>query len=398
MVRSPGSLGSLRRLNRSRVLGVLQARGAASQADIVRETGLSRTTVSSLVAELLHEGAVVEQSGPARHVPSRNGGRPPTLLTLDPSSGGFVGVDFGHEDVRVAVVDRAGGLLVDARKEMDVDNNADEALDMVVEMVPTLIAEAGIERARAIGAGVAVSAPIHADSGFASRVIFPTWAGIDVRAVLSSRLGMPVYVGNDANLGALAEATFGAGRGVHNILYVMLSAGVGAGLFLDSSLYEGESGIAGELGHTVVRPDGQVCRCGNRGCLETVAGVAALTGALRQTHGELTLDDVIGLVRSGDPGAVRVVSDAGGAVGQALAGACSVLDPGLVVVGGEVAATGESLLRSIQASLDRMTSPAMGRSYTVALGVLGAKAEALGAAALAMSHASTEIFDGVGVA
>jgi predicted NBD/HSP70 family sugar kinase len=130
-----------------------------------------------------------------------------------------------------------------------------------------------------------------------------------------------------------------------------------------------------------------------------VAGVAALTEALRQTHGsELTLDDVIALVASGDAGAIRVVSDAGTAVGEALAGACSVLDPGLVIIGGEVAATGEVLLRSIQEALDRRTSPAMGRSYPVTLGVLGAKAEALGAAALAMTHASTEIFDGVGVA
>jgi predicted NBD/HSP70 family sugar kinase len=378
---------------------VLQARGAASQADIVRETGLSRTTVSSLVADLLEEGSVVERSDSTRQAPSRSGGRPPTLLTLDPTSGGFVGIDFGHEDVRIAVVDRSGALLIDARREMEVDHHADEALDAVVEMTPTLVAEAGLERGKVLGVGVAVSAPIRSDSGgFASRVIFPGWADVDVRDVLSSRLGLPVFVGNDANLGALAEATFGAGRGVPDILYVMLSAGVGAGLFLGSSLYEGQSGIAGELGHMVVNPDGQVCRCGNRGCLETMAGVAALTEALRHTHGpDVSLDDVIELVRAGDAGAIRVVADAGRAVGRALAGACSLLDPGLVIIGGEVAALGRVLLDSIQESIDRGTSPAMGRSYQVVLGVLGAKAEALGAAALAMHNASSDVFDGVGV-
>jgi predicted NBD/HSP70 family sugar kinase len=164
-------------------------------------------------------------------------------------------------------------------------------------------------------------------------------------------------------------------------------------------LYEGQSGIAGELGHMVVNPDGQVCRCGNRGCLETVAGVAALTEALRHTHGpDVSLDDVIELVRDGDAGAIRVVADAGRAVGRALAGACSLLDPGLVIIGGEVAALGRVLLDSIQESIDRGTSPAMGRSYRVVLGVLGAKAEALGAAALAMHNASSDVFDGVGVA
>jgi predicted NBD/HSP70 family sugar kinase len=137
----------------------------------------------------------------------------------------------------------------------------------------------------------------------------------------------------------------------------------------------------------VVNPDGQVCRCGNRGCLATVAGGAALTAALRQSHGQgVTLDELIALAHDGNPGASRLVADAGQAVGRVLAGICSVLDPELLIIGGELAPAGEPLLESVRASLDRWISPASGHRYPVVGAELGARAEVLGAIALAMSH------------
>jgi predicted NBD/HSP70 family sugar kinase len=218
-------------------------------------------------------------------------------------------------------------------------------------------------------------------------VIFPAWAEINAADSLAERLGVPVHLDNDANLGALAEATFGAGQGHRNIFYVMLSEGIGGGVIIDGRIYTGQTGAAGELGHIVVNPDGLVCRCGNRGCLATVAGGAALTAALRQTHGPaVTLDELIALSKKGDPGASRLVADAGQAVGRVLAGVCSLLDPELVIIGGELAPAGEPLLHSIRESLDRWISPASGHKYPVVAGELGARAEVLGAIALAMSH------------
>ena len=148
--------------------------------------------------------------------------------------------------------------------------------------------------------------------------------------------------------------------------------------------------MAGELGHIVVDPDGQICRCGNRGCLATVAGGAALTAALRQIHGpHMTVDELIALSHDGDPGAARLIADAGEAIGRVLAATCSVLDPELVIIGGELAPAGRPLLDSVRGSLERWISPASGH-YAVALGELGAKAEVLGVIALAMSHAADE--------
>jgi predicted NBD/HSP70 family sugar kinase len=391
MAVAPGSLESLRRVNRARVLAVLQQRGRASRADIVRASGLSRTTVSSLVAELLEEGVVVERPGPVVQTPSPSGGRPPILLALDPASGTFVGIDFGHDSVQVALADRSGALLDYGREELDVDYEADRALDSAARIVHRLMRDADISHGRVLGVGAAVSAPLRSQHhAFASQRIFPGWAALDVSRALGSRLGLPVYVGNDANLGALAEATFGAGRNVQSLIYVMLSAGVGAGIILDGQLYEGDTGTAGELGHVVVDPGGPICRCGNRGCLETVAGVTALTRALQHRDGSApTLQGLLSLCEAGDSGVRRLIADAGRAVGQALAAVCSVLDPALVIIGGELAAADGVLLHAVREMIDQRTSPAAGHSYKVVRGALSDKAEVLGAIALAMVTAAS---------
>lgn len=392
MSAAPGSLERLRLQNRARVLAVLQRRGYASRADVVRETGLARTTVSSLVADLLAEGVVVERARALAQVTSPNGGRPGTLLSLDPASGGYVGIDFAHDTVGVTVVDRSGALVADGRQQLDVDHHARRAVDMAADMVDAMLSQTAISRERVLGVGAAVSAPLHTHHReVASERIFPGWRELDLNAVLSQRFGVPVAIGNDANVGALAEATFGAGRAVKNLVYVMLSTGVGAGIIIGGELYEGHTGTAGELGHVVVDPGGHLCRCGNRGCLETVSGVMALTRALSHTHGaDADLALLLGLSRQGDRGARRLVADAGRAVGQALAAVCSVLDPGLVIVGGELADAGEVLLDAIQDLIDRDTSPATGHSFKVVGGALGAKAEMVGAALLAMHSASQQ--------
>jgi len=239
--------------------------------------------------------------------------------------------------------------------------------------------------------GIAVSTPV---AGQALRLpaVLAGWDGVDVVGEWRDRLGLPVCLGNDANLGAVAEGTFGAGRGVDDFVYVMLSDGVGAGLVLGGRLYGGASGTAGEIGHVVVARDGFVCRCGNRGCLETVAGAGALIAAASHRMGPgVTLDAVLSAAGSADPGAVRLIEDAGRAVGRALSGICTVLDPAMVIVGGKTAAAGEPLLAGIRATLARGVSPAVSRSVRVVPGELGASAEALGAVAIASRRTNADL-------
>jgi predicted NBD/HSP70 family sugar kinase len=229
----------------------------------------------------------------------------------------------------------------------------------------------------------AVSAPVTATThALRSDRILSAWSGIDLATELAGRTGLPVEVGNDANLGAIAEHRFGVARGVDDFFYVMLSDGVGAGLVLGGQLYEGAVGGAGELGHVTVVPGGLVCRCGNRGCLETVVGARALAGALAFARGaQTTVDDVLAAAERLDHGALRVLQDAGRAVGEALAPICTVLDPSLVVIGGRCASSG-ALLDGVREQLTRSVTPLRRNVIPVAAGALDDRAEMLGAVAL----------------
>ncbi len=388
MTDAPGSLESLRRLNRLRVLETVRLRGAASRVDIVRSTGLSRTTVSSLVAELLAEDRLTER--PDQPV-AANIGRPPTLLTLNPRGGGVLGVHFGHDGARVALADLSCTVVAEWAGELPVGYRALDVFDSVAGVVRDLVRGAGLTVDRLTGVGIAVSTPVAAHAVRVPAVL-DGWDDVDVVGEWQDRLGLPVFLGNDANLGAVAEWTFGAGRGIDDFVYVMLSEGVGAGLVLGGRLYEGAAGTAGEIGHVVVARDGFVCRCGNRGCLETVAGAGALIAASSHIMGAgVTLDAVLGAARSGDPGAVRLIEDAGLAVGRALSGICTVLDPTLVVVGGKTAGAGEPLLAGVRTALGRGVSRSVGRAVGVVAGELGGRAEVMGAVALANRGASLPV-------
>jgi predicted NBD/HSP70 family sugar kinase/biotin operon repressor len=374
-----GSLEALRELNRLRVIDALRQRGTASRSEIARQTGLSRTTVTTLVNDLQARGLVVEQ----RLVEIHGRGRPPTLLRLDPSAGAVVGIHFDHRHLRVAVADLSSTVLAEQWQDLDVDRAAEEALDASADLVEVVLAEAGIERSRVVGAGVALSGPVSRDGTVGSTVILPGWEGLNALDELTRRLELQVAVDNDANLGALAEVSFGAGRGMSDVIYVMVSSGVGAGIVIDGRLHRGVTGLAGELGHVRVRPEGVVCRCGNRGCLETVASTDAVLSLLRPTHGpDLSIRGLVELLDARDPAAVRVVNDAGREIGRVIAGLCNVLSPSGVIVGGDLGVIAEELLAGIREALDRYALPAVRAAIELRAGVLGERAEVLGALAL----------------
>ena len=172
--------------------------------------------------------------------------------------------------------------------------------------------------AHVVGAGVGLAAPVDAATGLVhAEGILPGWDGINPAAELEQRLGMDVQIVNDANAGAMGEHLFGVGRGVSDMVYLQLSGGVGLGLILNGESYGGVTGVAGEVGHTPIVEDGLICRCGNRGCLETVATSHAVSDLLGRSRGEtMTFARVLQLLQDGDRGARRAVVDTGAAVGR----------------------------------------------------------------------------------
>jgi predicted NBD/HSP70 family sugar kinase len=395
MTVEPGTFGTLRELNRLRVVDALRRAGTASRTDLARMTGISRSTVATLVSDLQARGLIVEQPDPPA-VPAGRG-RPPVLLRLDAAAGSALGIDFGHSHVRVAVADLSSTVLAERFVEIDVDAVPEDALDAAAELAEGVLADAGVERSRVIGAGMALSAPIDRHRGVVGSTVLPNWAGIQAGEELSRRLEIPVELDNDANLGALAEVSFGAGRGLTDVIYVMMSSGVGAGLVLGGRLYHGATGIAGELGHVQVRAEGAVCRCGSRGCLETVASTDALLSLLRPTHGpDLTEREMLDLVAAGDLAARRVVNDAGRAVGRAVADLCNFLNPAAIVVGGDLSVAGDALLDGVREEIDRYSLPGAAAAVEVRAGILGERAEVLGA--LAVVIADTDRLRSAGLA
>jgi predicted NBD/HSP70 family sugar kinase len=384
MTVEPGTFGTLRELNRLRVVDALRRAGTASRTDLARMTGISRSTVATLVSDLKARGLIVEQADAP--VAPAGRGRPPVLLRLDAAAGSALGIDFGHSHVRVAVADLSSTVLAERYVEVDVDAVPEDALDAAAELAEGVLADAGVERSRVIGAGMALSAPIDRHRGVVGSTVLPNWAGIQAGEELSRRLEIPVELDNDANLGALAEVSFGAGRGLADVIYVMMSSGVGAGLVLGGRLYHGATGIAGELGHVQVRPEGAVCRCGSRGCLETVASTGALLSLLRPTHGaDLAQREMLDLVAAGDLAARRVVNDAGRAVGRAVADLCNFLNPAAIVVGGDLSVAGDALLDGVREEIDRYSLPGAAEAVEVRAGILGERAEVLGALAVVIA-------------
>jgi predicted NBD/HSP70 family sugar kinase len=300
-----------------------------------------------------------------------------------PQHGVIVGMDFNHDRVRVALADQSVTVLGEDFADIDVDSSAVNAIDTALEIVDSLRAAAQIDKPQLSAAGVGLPGPIDRRTGaLASVEILPGWAGLPVREMLTRRLGIDVEIENDANLGALGEVLFGAGRGFAHVIYVRVESGIGGALVVDRRVFHGAAGLAGEIGHVHVRSDGPLCRCGNRGCLETIASEGAMAAILGDIHGPVTSRKILELVAAGDLGTTRVVNDAGRAVGRVLADICNVFNPGAIIVGGELAEAGDPLLGGIRESIDRYALSSVAQSVTVLGAELAERAEVLGALAL----------------
>ncbi|ADB49689.1 ROK family transcriptional regulator [Conexibacter woesei] len=380
-----------RQTNRFKVLRALYEHPGSTRTELAADTGLSRPTVSTVTDELVQAGIVAQHEDTQPRT-----GRPPVLLSLASGAAYAVGLDMGHAHVQVAVSDLSGQILGHERSAADVDHAPVESFDLAGELVHGALGQAGVPLDRVIGVGMALAAPVDRATGtvFADGIL-PSWGRVQPAIEMEARLDLPVMVHNDANLGALGEHVFGAGRDVAEMMYVRLSAGLGLGLVLGGRPYGGTSGVAGELGHVRVAPEGLICRCGNRGCLETVASSTAVARLLAHSRDEpVSVERLLELVADGDRGARRAVAEAGKTVGEALATVVNLFNPELIIVGGDLAAGGDALLAPLRTAIDEYAvAPAAG-AVTVSLGALGDKAEVLGAVALVLGESPAVLATG----
>jgi predicted NBD/HSP70 family sugar kinase len=370
---SPGSQASLREANRLRVLEALRDHGAMTQVEIAGSTGLSPATVSNMVKELDAAGAV-------ELAPSIRNGRRAVLVSLATGNTLLAGIAFGDRDVRVAVATGPRDVVGRQRMPLPSNHKADEGMERASRLLADLVEKAGKTMPDIRAVGVGIPAPVDSVTGqVGSESILPGWRGVEVADEMSGRIGAPVSVDNTANLGALGELRCGALQGVSDGVFIKLSYGVGAGLVLGGDLFRGHAGTAGEIGHLTIDENGPICRCGNRGCLETFIGSAALTEALAASHGRLTLRDLVARAIDGDPGCRRVLDDAGRHLGVAVAGLVNLLNPQVIVLGGQLSAVGNLIAEPMRREVERSAIPSAAASLEVRRSELDTDADVVGA-------------------
>jgi predicted NBD/HSP70 family sugar kinase len=385
-----GSQSSLRGANRALVVETVKRYGGLTQVELTAATGLSPATVSSIVKELLAAGAV------DTHSPIRSGRRA-QLVTIARQTGLAAGVDVGPRHLRVALGDVTREIVAEQTLPLPADHRADTTLDRVALLVIDLLERVGASIDELVGLGVGLPAPVEPGTGLVTvRGLLRGWDEVPVVHVLSKRLAKPVLVDNNANLGALAESRFGAARGYQDAVYVAAGAGTGAGIILSGHLHRGFGGTAGEIGHVQVDPQGRICRCGSRGCLDTVVGYPALVEPLTVSHGTLTLRDLVQHAVDGDPGCRQVVADAGAVIGGVVAGMAMVVNPQCVVIGGELAETGDLLVQPMREAISRRVPLNQMVTLDVVPGDLGVRAKVLGALALVLEATDQAGADGAG--
>lgn len=348
--RGPTRHGSLQQ-----VLDVLRADGPSSQATIARRTGLSPATVNNVVKALRSDGVAEIQPINGREA----------LVGLVSKQGTIVSVRVGVDALHGAVLAFEDGKRHDMHVDVRGDGGSNPAV--VIDLVGSLAEQAGVPVTELAGAAFAVRSPIDRASGAiaswaANRL--PGWKDVPLADTFSRALGVPVVVDNDVNLAALAEWTWGVGRGTDAFLYVASGEGIGGGIILDGKVHRGGNGMAGEIGHVVLEPSGAVCHCGGRGCLSTLASERAILLALRELESpKQSLEEVIDSARQGDPACQRVLFEAGRHLGRALASVAKVLAPSAIAIGGTLSTAGALVLDGLWSSIEvnnlRAVSPSI---------------------------------------
>jgi len=383
-----GSLSSLREANRALVVETVRRYGGLTQVELAAATGLSTATVSTLVRELL-AAEVVEATTTTRS------GRRAQLVTIAKQVGLAVGIQIGHRLMRVVLSDFGYDVVAEQSLPLPPEHRVDTSLDRAALLAVDMLDAVGSRLDDVVGIGVGIPAPVDSSTGMVSvRGIMRGWDEVHLGHVLYKRLGRPVFVDNDANLGALAESMLGAAKEYRDSIYVRASHGIGAGIVISGRVHRGFAGTAGEIGHVQVDPAGDICRCGSRGCLDTIVGAHALIEPLRANLGSVALRDVIQLAIEGDPGCRQVVADAGAQIGAVVASLGMAVNPQCIVVGGELAETGEVLLGPLRDAVGRRVLLNQIAPLEVVPAELGQRAEVLGAVLLAIQ--STDVAGGGG--
>jgi glucokinase-like ROK family protein len=380
------------------ILDYFRRHGSCTRGALAEAIGLSRAVITQRLAALIHYGLIAEDGvGPS------TGGRAPRRLRFCADAGHLLVADLGATSIDVAVTDLEGRILGHRDEPADIAAGPEQILGRVDDLFADLRSATRDLPGELWGVGIGIPGPVEFRTGRPiSPPIMPGWDGYAIRERFAERYDAPVWVDNDVNLLALGEWRSGIAAGHDQAVVLKIGTGIGAGIISNGHIHRGAQGSAGDVGHIQVVDDAAViCRCGNVGCLEALAGggalgrvgeAAALAGesprlrtALDQ-HGHVTAADVARAASFGDPVAVGMLQDAGRRVGLVLASIVNFFNPSLIVVGGGVAQSGDQLLASIRETVYRRSLPLATRDLVIQRSSLGAMAGVVGASAMVVDQ------------
>jgi predicted NBD/HSP70 family sugar kinase len=335
-----------------RIARELCARGSITAADLALKTGLARSTISTALREMRHSGVVVEPALESQ-VPRRVG-RPIQLVALNPNAGTTVGIHLGLVEITIAVVDVAHNVICKHTIDVERDYDPEVAADRAYIDVQNIYQQHGLSYSGLLGVGVSVSGPVSASGRILHSSILPKWAGKNVRDIFDPVFQRPIAAENESTCAAIAEMTWGVAQGYPDFVYVKVELGFGGAIVQQGRIITGVAGGAGEFGHMCVVPNGEICRCGNRGCLETIASFIRPLESLSSLHGRaLDLDEFIAMARDGDETVLRLVRETAENVGWGLSIISTALNPPLIIVGGHFAVEEDFFMEPLTEAYER---------------------------------------------
>lgn len=387
----------VRNINKHAALSLIQfTSGGVSRAELAKLLGVSRAAVTTIVNDLMQSGVIRESA--KKTVTS---GRPRTMLEITPEAGFVAGVDMGATHLQIVVADFGGNVCAENEIGIDIQAGPEACIGIADRFLREILQKENMRLGILKAIGVGVPGPVLSGEGIVvAPPIMPGWDRYPIRESFSTLWGIPVSVNNDAELGALGEWAYGAGREAENIAYIKVGTGIGAGLLLEGRIYQGATGSAGEIGHLTIDKKGPRCTCGNHGCLEAYSGGHAIARQARKAiergrntqlnkidPEKISAQDVASAARRGDLVAQEIMREAGEHLGVAIAGLVNIFNPNMVIVGGGVARIGDLFLEPIRKTVEERSLLAATTNVRITTALLGKRASSMGAVAQAISAA-----------
>lgn len=385
----------VRETNLSLVLRLIHNQSPVSRAQLAGITGLNKSTVSSLVDELI-ERRLVHETG------SNTGGtgRPATLIEINPQAGSIIGVELGVDFVSVAVTDVLGNILWRRREDANQADGQEKMLNQTLQIVKEAMTAGKRRNYPFLGLGLSTPGTVDVDKGILIFAPNLHWHNVPFVKIFSEQTKLKVFVENDANAAAIAEHLFGTARQCQDFLFVFAGVGIGGGLFLNGKLYRGRNGYAGEIGHSPImaEPSQTVCHCGNRGCWETYANqysiiqriqarlevkrTSIIPKLMADQNAPLSIPLIKQAADAGDREAIDSFTEAGHAMGQGFAGLINIFNPERIILGGPLSIAGEYLLPAIKETVALHALPEINKQVEILLSPFGPDASLIGAVSI----------------